>query len=173
MDRRKSTQECTVKTKIDEYTTHISVTHNLKIETAEKGVVPVQITFCLRKTRWFNGKYGTNPSTVSSPPKTLNTRCPISSTNLSSVSVTSPSFLTKNRSMPVLSLRHEARFERHIHSQRAYRGPYTLLGTGLALFFLESARIVGGRKTAVRGQWPNGRMRAGGRVTAGIGRMRV
>ncbi|RDB15269.1 Chitin synthase 4 [Hypsizygus marmoreus] len=51
---------------IYEYTTQISVTPNLKIEGPEKGVVPVQIIFCLKEKnqkkinshRWFFNAFG-------------------------------------------------------------------------------------------------------------------
>jgi chitin synthase len=51
---------------IYEYTTQISVTPSLKIETFEKGVVPVQVIFCLKEKnqkkinshRWFFNAFG-------------------------------------------------------------------------------------------------------------------
>ncbi|KAG6853465.1 Chitin synthase 4 [Blastosporella zonata] len=51
---------------IYEYTTQISVTPNLKIEGPEKGVVPVQVIFCLKEKnqkkinshRWFFNAFG-------------------------------------------------------------------------------------------------------------------
>jgi chitin synthase len=68
-------QEGVAKTKIGEravtahiyeYTTQISVTPALKIETSEKGVVPVQVIFCLKEKnqkkinshRWFFNAFG-------------------------------------------------------------------------------------------------------------------
>ncbi|KAF9448778.1 glycosyltransferase family 2 protein [Macrolepiota fuliginosa MF-IS2] len=52
---------------IYEYTTQISVTPSMKIEGAEKGVVPVQVIFCLKEKnqkkinshRWFFNAFGT------------------------------------------------------------------------------------------------------------------
>jgi chitin synthase len=51
---------------IYEYTTQISVTPSMKLETAERGIVPVQIIFCLKEKnqkkinshRWFFNAFG-------------------------------------------------------------------------------------------------------------------
>ncbi|KAF8802201.1 glycosyltransferase family 2 protein [Phlegmacium glaucopus] len=68
-------QEGVAKTKIGkqdvtahiyEYTTQISINPNLKIEVAEKGIVPVQVIFCLKEKnqkkinshRWFFNAFG-------------------------------------------------------------------------------------------------------------------
>jgi chitin synthase len=64
--QRQRSGERAVTAHIYEYTTQISVTPSLKIETSEKGVVPVQVIFCLKEKnqkkinshRWFFNAFG-------------------------------------------------------------------------------------------------------------------